>query len=85
MKSFFITTETIMTEKPILYLNILSPGCRSVLMTGAELGVEFDWKVIDMLGLEHKNQDFVEVSSIHSMNFMLLLYCSNLYLAIKIN
>lgn len=50
-----------MSEKPILYLNMLSPPSRAVLMAGAELDVDFDWRVVDLLGLEHQEANFVEV------------------------
>lgn len=52
-----------MSEKPILYMNILSPPCRAVLLAGAELGVDFEWKVIDLLGFEHRKANFIEVSN----------------------
>lgn len=52
-----------MSEKPILYSNIFSPGCRAVLLVGAELDVEFDIKEIDLLNFAHKKADYIEVSS----------------------
>lgn len=30
-------------------------------MTGAELGIDFDWEVIDLLSFENKNPDFIQV------------------------
>lgn len=51
-----------MSEKLILYYHILSPPCRAVLMCGAELGIEFDLKVVDLMGLEHKTEEYIEVS-----------------------
>lgn len=50
-----------MSEKPILYFNILSPPCRAVLMCGAEIGIDFELKNIDLIGFEHKNPSFIEV------------------------
>lgn len=52
-----------MSEKLILYTNILSPPCRAVMMCGAELGIEFDLKIVDVLAFEHIKPDYVEVSS----------------------
>ncbi|XP_055310315.1 glutathione S-transferase 1-1-like [Sitodiplosis mosellana] len=63
-------SHIIMSEKPILYMNILSPPCRAVLMTGAELGIEFDLKVIDLLGFENKNDDFVKMNPQHTVPFL---------------
>lgn len=57
-----------MSENPTLYMNILSPPCCAVLMTGAELGVEFDLKVIDLNGLD-KNVDFVKVRNTLNLFF----------------
>lgn len=39
----------------------VSPPSRAVLLTGAELGIEFELKVIDLLAFEHKKPDFVQV------------------------
>lgn len=50
-----------MSEKPVLYLNTLSPPCRAVLMVGAELGVDFDWRVMDLMNFEHEKPEFVQV------------------------
>lgn len=51
-----------MSKKPVLYYVLLSPPCRSVLLTAAALGVELELKEIDLLGLEHLKPEFVEVS-----------------------
>lgn len=51
-----------MSEKPILYSNIFSPGCRAVLLAGAELDVEFDIKEVDLMNFAHKKADYIEVS-----------------------
>lgn len=53
-----------MSKKPILYMHPVSPPSRAVLLTGAELGIEFELKVIDLLAFEHKKPDFVQVISI---------------------
>lgn len=53
-----------MSEKLILYYNILSPPCRAVLMCGAELGIEFDLKVVDLMNSEHKTSTYMEVCNI---------------------
>lgn len=50
-----------MSENPVLYSNIYSAGCRAVLMTGAELGVEFDVKEVDLLSFAHKKAKYVQV------------------------
>lgn len=51
-----------MYKKPILYMHPMSPPSRAVLMTGAELGIEFEQKIIDLLGFEHKKSEFIKVS-----------------------
>lgn len=54
-----------MSKKPILYYhNILSPPSRAVLLVGAELGIEFDLKIIDILALEQKKPEFIAVSKL---------------------
>lgn len=50
-----------MTPKITLYYNILSPPSRAVLLCGSELKIEFDLKEIDLLNLEHKKPEFIEV------------------------
>lgn len=50
-----------MSKKITLYYNMLSPPSRAVLLCGAELGIEFDSKVLDLINLEHKNPEFIEV------------------------
>lgn len=54
-----------MSEKPILYIMTLSPPCRAVMLTGAALGIEFDLKHVDMLGLEHKSPEYLKVNSVY--------------------
>lgn len=51
-----------MSEKPILYINPLSPPSRAVLLTGAALGIEFDVRNIDLAGLEHRTPEYIKVS-----------------------
>lgn len=50
-----------MSSKPILYYHILSPPSRAVLMTAAELGIELELKVINLLEFEHKSEEFIKV------------------------
>lgn len=40
----------------------ISPPVRAVLMTAAELGVELEEKMVDLLNGEHKNPEFVKVN-----------------------
>lgn len=51
-----------MSKKPILYMNLVSPPSRAVLLTGAELGIEFELKSIDLLAFEHKKPEFIQAS-----------------------
>lgn len=51
-----------MSEKPTLYMNKLSPACRSVLMCAAELGVELEQKDMDLMAGEHKSESYLQVS-----------------------
>lgn len=39
----------------------LSPPARAVLMAGAELGIEFECKLVDLLNAEHKTDEFIKV------------------------
>lgn len=75
-----------MSEKPILYQAPLSPPCRAVFLTGAALGIEFDLKSVDMMGGEHKSEDYIKVSSVFpsirlnlNMNKLLRKKCSFLF------
>lgn len=45
-------------------MHIFSPPARAVLLTGAALGIEFELKHVDLLGLEHKKPEFVKVSPV---------------------
>lgn len=42
-------------------MSTISPPCRAVLMAGAELGIDFEWKNIDLLDFEHKKLDYIKV------------------------
>lgn len=53
-----------MSKKLILYMHPLSPPSRAVLLTGAELGIEFECKVVDLLNFEHKKPEFLKVSTV---------------------
>lgn len=61
VNNFLVKKKREMSENPILYSNIHSAGCRAVLMTGAELGVEFDIQDIDLLSFAHKKAAYVQV------------------------
>lgn len=50
-----------MSEKPILYYIALSPPCRAVLLCGAELGIDFDLREVNVLEGETKKDDYLEV------------------------
>lgn len=52
-----------MPAKPVLYYVMVSPPCRSVLLTAAALGVDLQLKEIDLLGLEHLEPAFLKVSA----------------------
>lgn len=54
-----------MTKKIALYYTLLSPPSRAVLLCGAELGIEFDLKLVDLLGAEHKKPDFIKVCTMY--------------------
>ncbi|XP_055301829.1 glutathione S-transferase 1-like isoform X2 [Sitodiplosis mosellana] len=60
----------IMSKKPILYMHILSPPVRAVLLTGAALGIEFELKPVDLLGMEHKKPEFVKLNPQHTIPFL---------------
>lgn len=51
-----------MSEKPILYMAVVSPGCRAVLMCAAELGIELEQKIMDIQASEHKKASYIQVS-----------------------
>lgn len=53
-----------MSQKPILYMHIYSPPARAVMLTAAALGVEFELKPVDLLGLEHRKPEFLKVSHV---------------------
>lgn len=46
---------------PKLYTTDLSPPARSVLLTGAALGLEFQEVHVDLFKKEHRDPNFVKV------------------------
>lgn len=50
-----------MSEKPILYYIILSPPSRAVLLCGAELGIDFDLRVVNVLEGDTQKDEYLEV------------------------
>lgn len=50
-----------MPKKLILYMNPLSQPSRSVLMVGAELGIEFDERIIDIHKSENMTPEYLQV------------------------
>lgn len=51
----------------------MSSPSRAVLMTGAELGIGFEQRIIDLLSFEHKKPEFIQVSS---PTYLLFLFIS---------
>lgn len=47
---------------PILYYLPQSPPCRSVLLLGRLLNIEFDLKFIDLVNGDHLKPEFLEVN-----------------------
>lgn len=45
----------------ILYYMAVSPPCRSVMLLGKLLDIEFDMRIVDVLQGEQLKPDFVEV------------------------
>lgn len=58
-----------MSEKPILYMRAMSPGCRSVLMCAAELGIELEQKIVDLAAGENKKASFIQVCTTFYLYF----------------
>ncbi|XP_031639307.1 glutathione S-transferase 1-like, partial [Contarinia nasturtii] len=56
-----------MSSKPILYMHTFSPPSRAVLLTAAELGVELECKVIELLKSEHKSPEFIKLNPQHTI------------------
>lgn len=50
-----------MSKKPILYYFALDPPSRAVLLAAAELGIDLQLKIINLLELEHKTEEFIKV------------------------
>lgn len=43
-------------------MSTISPPARAVLMTGAELGIDFELKVIDLLNFKHREPEYIKVN-----------------------
>ena len=56
-----------------LYYYPLSTPCRSVLVLGKMLGIEFDLKSVNPLEKEQLKRDFIEVSDLVS------IFCINIF------
>lgn len=50
-----------MANKPVLYYTPESQPCRSVLLAGVTLGIEFDLKLIDLFAGDHLSPEFLKV------------------------
>lgn len=50
-----------MSEKPVLYYLMMSPPCRSVLLTAAALDVELELKVVNVSAGEQLEPEFLAV------------------------
>lgn len=55
---------------PTLYYLPPSPPCRSVLLLGKMLGIEFNLKAVNIMEMEHLKPDFVAVSFEQSFIFL---------------
>ncbi|XP_066598947.1 glutathione S-transferase 1-like [Prorops nasuta] len=49
-------------SKPIFYTLDMSPCCRSVYLTSAAIGVDFEIREIDIFKSEHLSEDFVKIN-----------------------
>lgn len=58
-------------------MHVLSPPARAVMLTGAELGIEFELKPVDLMALEHKKPEFVKVNQLIDIFFFV---CSVFYI-----
>lgn len=56
----------------------LSPPARAVLLLGAELGIEFEEVVVDLLNLEHRKSEFVKVGKTRKTTSSHLFQTQNL-------
>lgn len=59
---------------PKLYTTDLSPPARSVLLTGAALGIHFEEIHVDLFKKEHRNPDFVKVRYMYHYLSTFLLF-----------
>jgi glutathione S-transferase len=55
---------------PTLYYLPPSPPCRSVLLLGRMLGIDFDLKTVNVLEGEHLKQDFTQINPQHTIPTM---------------
>lgn len=62
-----------MSQRPVLYYSPLSPPSNAVLLTAAELGVELELKIVNLLEKDHLKSDFVKVVT-YIRNLSLLFY-----------
>lgn len=72
-----------MSKKPILYMSTISPPSRAVLMTGAELGIDFELKSVDLLNFEHKTSEYIKVK--FKQKFELVFGPKNVHLTRQIS
>lgn len=62
LKHFMHTFTSISSNMaPKLYTTDLSPPARSVLLTGAALGLEFEEIHLDLFKKEHRDPNFIKV------------------------
>ena len=61
VKIFLCRQSQKMSNKPTLYYNVISPPCRSVLLTAAALGIELELKEINLVAGEHLTAEFIKV------------------------
>ncbi|XP_002031489.2 uncharacterized protein LOC6606689 [Drosophila sechellia] len=67
MKALFEALELIAPSDMDLYYLPLVGACRSVLMVGKALGLEFNKKIINTLEGEQMNPDFIKINPQHSI------------------
>ncbi|XP_055837787.1 glutathione S-transferase 1-like [Episyrphus balteatus] len=56
-----------MSAKPILYYTPQSPPCRAVLLAGAEIGIEFDLREVDLIAGDHRKPEFLKINPQHTI------------------
>lgn len=69
---------------PVLYYLPLSPPCRTILLLGRMLEIEFDLKIVNVMEGEHLKPDFVQVTKKITLKFMFLqnIKCENMFFCI---